>query len=107
MTGTASIPLLQVQRLVKTYRRSRWSGETTFRLEADFEFDGPQIVGVMGANGAGKTTLFELITGSNRPTSGRVLVAGRDIHQVRADERDRLAMHYHQSYQVRDFAGLK
>lgn len=107
MTTAAPIPLLQVQGLVKTYRRSRWSRETTFRLEADLAFDGPQIVGVMGANGAGKTTLFELITGSNLPTAGRVLVAGRDIHRVRASERDRLAMHYHQSYQVRNFAGMK
>jgi ABC-type Na+ transport system ATPase subunit NatA len=100
-------PLLQVQTLVKTYRRSRWSRETTFRLEADFAFDKPQIVGVMGANGAGKTTLFELITGSNQPSGGSVRVAGRDIHRVRPRERDRLAMHYHQSYQVRDFRGWK
>lgn len=103
MTTTTATPLLQVQGLVKTYRRSRWSRETTFRLEADFAFDRPQIVGVMGANGAGKTTLFELITGSNQPTAGRVLVAGQDIHRVRPFGRDRLAMHYHQSYQVRNF----
>ena len=37
----------------------------------------------MGPNGSGKTTLFELITGSNRPTAGRVLVDGQDIHHVR------------------------
>jgi ABC-type ATPase involved in cell division len=107
MSTPSSTPLLQVQGLVKTYRRSRWSRETTFRLEADLAFDIPQIVGVMGANGAGKTTLFELITGGNLPTAGRVLVAGRNIHQVRPSERDRLAMHYHQSYQVRDYRGLK
>jgi len=32
-----------------------------------------------------------------------VLVDGRDIHRVRYSERDRLAIHYHQSYQVRAF----
>jgi ABC-type branched-subunit amino acid transport system ATPase component len=58
---------------------------------------------MMGPNGSGKTTLFELITGSNTPTSGEVLVEGRNIHQVRTDQRDRLAIHYHQSYQVRHF----
>ena len=57
----------------------------------------------MGANGTGKTTLFELITGGNAPTEGRVLVAGQDIHKVRYDQRDRLALHYHQSYQLRRF----
>ena len=100
-------PLLQVQGLRKEYRRGRWSREVTFRLEADLSVEQPQIIGVMGANGAGKTTLFELITGGNRPTAGQVRVAGRDIHAVRPGERDRLAMHYHQSYQVRDHRSLK
>ena len=72
-------------------------------MQADFEVAQPAIVGVMGANGAGKTTLFELMTGSNQPSGGRVLALGRDIHRVRYDERDRLAIHYHQSYQVRRF----
>jgi ABC-type oligopeptide transport system ATPase subunit len=58
----------------------------------------------MGPNGSGKTTLFELITGSIRPSSGHVLCCGKNIHRVRHDERDRLAIHYHQAYQVRRFA---
>jgi ABC-type Na+ transport system ATPase subunit NatA len=97
-------PLLKVEGLVKQYRRG-WPGRrsTTFSLEADFEVAKPAIVGVMGPNGAGKTTLFELITGSNLPSAGRVLVAQQDIHRVRYRERDRLALHYHQSYQVRSF----
>jgi ABC-type multidrug transport system ATPase subunit len=95
---------LQVDRLRKRYSRGVVRRETTFELEADFAVDTPGIVGVMGPNGSGKTTLFELITGSNRPTSGTVRVAGQDIHRVRYRERDRLALHYHQSYQVRAFA---
>ena len=98
-----SPPSLQVQGLVKRYGRG-WRGrETTFEMHADFVIEGPSIVGVMGANGAGKTTLFELITGGNLPSEGRVRVAGQDIHQVRYRERDRLALHYHQSYQLRSF----
>ena len=45
-----------------------------------------------------------MIAGSNVPTAGRVMVAGRDMQRVRYDERDRLAIHYHQSYQVRRFS---
>ena len=100
-------PLLRVERLEKRYCRGWPARQTTFAMEADFEIGGPAIVGVMGANGAGKTTLFELITGSNRPSAGRVLVAGQDIHQVRYRERGRLALHYHQSYQVRSFQRRK
>ena len=64
----------------------------------------PEIVGVMGPNGAGKTTLFEMIAGSNVPSAGRVVVAGQDMQRVRYRQRDRLAIHYHQSYQVRRFS---
>ena len=92
--------ILSVQKLVKEYRH-RW--KVSFRLEADFEVVRPEIVGVLGPNGSGKTTLFELITGSNLPSAGRVLCMGQDIHAVKARERDRLAIHYHQSYQVRRF----
>jgi ABC-type Na+ transport system ATPase subunit NatA len=100
-------PLLRVEGLHKRYTRGWPARQITFALEADFEIEGPGIVGVMGANGAGKTTLFELITGSNLPSAGRVLVAGQDIHQVRYRERSRLALHYHQSYQVRSFKRTK
>ena len=98
-----SPPLLQVEHLAKRYTRGWPARQTTFAIEADFSVEGPAIIGVMGANGAGKTTLFELITGGNLPSAGRVLVAGQDIHRVRYHERDRLARHYHQSYQVRAF----
>jgi ABC-type Na+ transport system ATPase subunit NatA len=95
--------MLRVENLTKVYTRGRFAKTPTFTLAADFAVDGPAIVGVMGPNGSGKTTLFELITGSNRPTSGRVTVMGQDIHRVRYGERCRIAMHYHQSYQVRSF----
>ena len=94
-------PLLKVEGLRKQYHGAWPSRELTFSLEADFEVDAPGVVGVMGANGSGKTTLFELITGSNVPSAGRVYVAGQDIHRVRYAERTSLATHYHQSYQVR------
>jgi ABC-type multidrug transport system ATPase subunit len=80
-----------------------FSKQVTFKLEADFTISAPAIVGMMGPNGSGKTTLFELITGSNRPNSGKVFCLGHDIHQVKYRDRDRLAIHYHQSYQVRHF----
>jgi ABC-type oligopeptide transport system ATPase subunit len=95
--------ILSVENLRKEYRRGFLGSQVTFALEASFSVDKPEIVGVMGPNGSGKTTLFELITGSNLPTSGRVMCMGQDIHGVKASERDRLAIHYHQSYQVRRF----
>ena len=97
-------PLLKVEGLSKVYTQGRFRPRETFRLEADFTIPEAQIVGVMGPNGSGKTTLFELITGSNQPTGGSVTCAGQNIHKVCHGERDRLAIHYHQSYQVRHFS---
>ena len=95
--------LLKVDGLVKRYYAPGWPRRETFTLQADFQVDAPRSIGLLGPNGSGKTTLFELVTGSNLPSEGRVLVEGRDIHKVRYRERDRLAIHYHQSYQVRAF----
>jgi ABC-type multidrug transport system ATPase subunit len=95
--------MLEVKGLEKTYCKSRFDRTPTFRLTADFTIERPSVVGMMGPNGSGKTTLFELVTGSNVPTAGEVQVMGRNIHRIRTDQRDRLAIHYHQSYQVRHF----
>ena len=106
MTTATTAPLISLQSLRKVYTRGLLVRQPTFTLEADLAIDSLAIIGVVGPNGAGKTTLFEMMTGSNVPTSGRVLVAGTDIHRVKYAERDRLAIHYHQSYQVRRFRKL-
>ena len=97
-------PLLVLEGVSKIYRRGLLDRTPAFRLDVDCRLEAPGIVGVMGPNAAGKTTLFEMIAGSNVPSQGRVMVAGRDIQRVRYSERDRLAIHYHQSYQVRRFS---
>jgi ABC-type multidrug transport system ATPase subunit len=102
-----SQPLLVLEGVRKEYARGWLRRQVTFSIEADLVFAEPEIVGMLGANGAGKTTLFELMTGTRPPTSGRVLCLGQDINTVKRGERDRLAVHYHQSYQVRSMARMK
>ena len=95
-------PLLDVREVRHEYFRGRLSKRRrTFLLEADFRITEPSIVGVMGANGSGKTTLFEIIAGTTPPTSGAVHCRGEDIGRIKYTQRDRIAIHYHQSYQVR------
>lgn len=97
-----AIPLLEVRGVRQEYFRGRLrKRRRTFLLEADFRITEPSIVGVMGANGSGKTTLFEIIAGTTPPTSGAVYCRGQDVQGVKYKHRDRIAIHYHQSYQVR------
>jgi ABC-type branched-subunit amino acid transport system ATPase component len=38
-----------------------------------------EFIGIVGPNGAGKTTLFDLLTGFQRPSAGRLLLRGEDV----------------------------
>jgi len=47
-------------------------------------------VAIVGASGSGKTTLLQILGGLDAPTSGEVLIAGRDIHALGENERGML-----------------
>lgn len=44
-------------------------------------------MGIIGPNGSGKTTLFEIISGAQQPSVGRIHFGGRDVTRRSAHER--------------------
>ena len=57
-------------------------------------FDVPRgaIKAIIGPNGAGKTTLFNIITGIEAPTSGRIFFDGREITRLKPHQRAALGL---------------
>jgi ABC transport system ATP-binding/permease protein len=43
---------------------------------------GGKLIGVMGSSGSGKSTLLNVLNGNEKPSSGRVLINGIDIHEA-------------------------
>jgi len=54
-------------------------GGLTAVSRLDLRIEKGEIVGLIGPNGAGKTTVFNVITGMNPPTEGRVFYRDEDI----------------------------
>src|SRR5690606_3032649 len=46
------------------------------------------LVTLLGPSGCGKTTTLRLLAGLEHPTSGRILIGGKDVTNLPANERD-------------------
>jgi branched-chain amino acid transport system ATP-binding protein len=57
-------------------------------IDADLGY----VTGLIGPNGAGKTTLFNVITGLQDPTRGRIHIDGKDVTNARAHKRARMGV---------------
>ncbi len=75
-TAHSSRPLLVVDGVSKHF------GALAAVDDLSFDVMPGEILGIGGPNGAGKTTLFDVITGLDRASSGRILFAGDDITQA-------------------------
>lgn len=75
--ANSSDTLVRVEKVHKVYRR----GDERIDVLDDLSLEVPQgdFLALMGPSGSGKSTLLNLIGGLDRPTSGRVEVAGSDI----------------------------
>ena len=61
--------------------------ETTALDDVSFRVEEGDFVGIIGSTGSGKSTLISHFNGLNRPTSGRILIDGKDMWEQGADLR--------------------
>lgn len=75
--------ILEVKNLVKTYGK----GENQVKAvdNVSFSVEEGEFVAIVGASGSGKSTLLHLLGGVDRPTSGKVLIDGKDIYNLSDD----------------------
>jgi D-methionine transport system ATP-binding protein len=78
-------PVIAFAGVGKVYPARDSSAQVVALDAIDLQVPEGSIVGIIGKSGAGKSTLIRLINGLERPTSGRVLVAGTDVTAL--DER--------------------
>ena len=76
--------ILRVENLTKVYGK----GENEVRAldGVSFSVGKGEFVAVIGPSGSGKSTLLHILGGVDRPTSGRVLMDGKDVYAQNEDQ---------------------
>lgn len=75
--------ILRTEALYKTYQQ----GDVLVRAldGVNISIDKGDFVAIVGPSGSGKSTLMHMLGGVDHPSSGRVIIAGRDITQLNED----------------------
>ncbi len=66
---------------------SKSFGDRRVLSELDLEIPAGQLLAIVGRSGCGKSTLLRLIAGLDRPTSGKISVAGTDVESLQSNVR--------------------
>jgi putative ABC transport system ATP-binding protein len=85
-------PLIEVVDLFKSYQRD--SLEIPVLRNISLDIAEGDFLAFMGPSGSGKTTLLNLIAGIDKPTSGKILIAGTDITELSETELAVWRSHY-------------
>ena len=76
--------ILKVENLTKVYGNEE--NKVIALDNVSFTVQKGEFVAIVGASGSGKSTLLHLIGGVDRPTSGKVLIDGKDIFKFDDDK---------------------
>ena len=103
--------LLEAKNIRKVYATRFGGNQVQALTDVSFTVDEGEYVAIMGESGSGKTTLLNILAALDRPTSGTVLLDGRDISAIRENQlaafrRDQLGFVF-QDFNLLDTFSLK
>jgi putative ABC transport system ATP-binding protein len=76
-------PIVEIKDVVKRFPVG--STEITILKGISFQVQKGEFLSIVGPSGNGKSTLLNMITGIDRPTSGEIVVTGRQVHKMSED----------------------
>jgi lipoprotein-releasing system ATP-binding protein len=86
--GGGSGPVLSARAVCRSFREGSSTLDVLVRVQ--LQVARGERLAIIGASGSGKTTLLQILGGLDRPDSGVVEIAGRDIHALSELERSTL-----------------
>ena len=103
--------LLEAKIIRKVYATRFRGNQVQALTDVSFTVDEGEYVAIMGESGSGKTTLLNILAALDRPTSGTVLLDGKDISAIRENQlaafrRDQLGFVF-QDFNLLDTFSLK
>lgn len=103
--------LLEAKNIRKVYATRFGGNQVQALTDVSFTVDEGEYVAIMGESGSGKTTLLNILAALDRPTSGTVLLDGKDISAIRENQlaafrRDQLGLVF-QDFNLLDTFSLK
>lgn len=103
--------LLEAKNIRKVYATRFGGNQVQALTDVSFTVDEGEYVAILGESGSGKTTLLNILAALDRPTSGTVLLDGKDISAIRENQlaafrRDQLGFVF-QDFNLLDTFSLK
>jgi lipoprotein-releasing system ATP-binding protein len=85
-------PILECRGLAKSYHEGHATIDVLNNI--DLQIQPSEIVAVVGNSGSGKSTLLHLLGGLDKPTSGQVLIKGKDLATLSEREKCQIRNRY-------------
>lgn len=78
--------IVEAKNLSKQFTGQEDGNHTSVFADLNFEVEAETTLALVGPSGSGKSTLLNLISGLDNPSGGTILVDGKDVHAMSADQ---------------------